>query len=164
MQIITSSVSLQSYNDTTMYWLCEICLNEWHKRWAVRWSMNIWTQISDHIIIRFINIGLDKRSLRWWYGTYWHNIIFSLSAVQQSSIFFAHRQTYRAIHTQLQFLKGKFHRLSGAIDFHLSMHRPKVYVDINQILADIISPHLVPASFKPTSLLLIIEFQQHSNH
>ncbi len=47
-------------------------------------------------------------------------------------------------HKQLEFLKGKFHRLSGAIDFHLSVHREKVCVDINQILAVIISPHPVP--------------------
>lgn len=43
---------------------------------------------------------------------------------------------------QLQSLKGKYHRSSGAIDFHLSMRGAKVCASINQIVAYIISPRL----------------------
>lgn len=89
-------------------------------------------------------------------------IVFSLSTVQQSSVF-AHRRTCWALQTQLQFLKGKFHRLSGAIDFHLSMHREKVCVDIYQILADINSLSSCTSSSKFISLVLMIEIQQYSD-
>lgn len=77
------------------------------------------------------------------YGTYWQNYYFLLICSPAESILLPGRAAGLSRHKQLQFLKGKFHRLSGAIDFHLSTHRAKVCIDIIQILTDIVSPHLV---------------------
>ena len=94
-----------------------------------------------------------------WLSIMAHTDIISFSPyLQSSSVLLTGRAVGLSRHKQLQVLKGKFHRLSGPIDFHLSMHRAKVCVDINRITGWHRFTPCCTCSSKCASLLLMKGF------
>ena len=74
-----------------------------HSLHGTGWAQRFWctmNKMSGHRSVTtssFISNNFQKYTMIEHYGTYWHNIIFSLSAVQQCV---AHRQSCRALQTQ----------------------------------------------------------------
>lgn len=126
--------------------------------------MNVddWTQIRDQIDIHFQTLVATESSP--WLGI-WHILtlyyfLLICSPSKPLFFFFPQEANRLAIRAQLRSLKGKFHRLSGAIDFHLSVHRAKVCVGVKQTQTDIISTKILYDFIKFAPLLFIAGFGQ----
>lgn len=135
--------------------------------WAHRiwWTMNIWTRISKHIVIHFKSLVCPKYTVTVHRArTDWHNIIFFVSALQQSSILLTGRPVSQALQTQtITILERQIPSLEWSYWF------PSEYVQSKSLYRHQSNSglHNFTASrtsvSKLASLLLMIVFQQHSH-
>lgn len=125
-------------------------------------DVNNWTQTSSQIDIHFQTL-VATETVHGWDMAHTDRILFSpfLQSSGDAVFFSLARRACRAIRAQLRFLKGKFHRLSGAIDFHLTEQK-SVLASIKHRLTSF-QPISCAASSKSASLLLITRSGQHSD-
>lgn len=124
-------------------------------------DVNDWTQTGGQIDIHFQTLVATETTHGWDMA---HTDIILFSPFLQSSgdaVFSLASRACRAIRAQLRFLKGKFHQLSGAIDFHLTEQK-SVLASIKHQLTSF-QPISCAASSKSASLRLITRSGQHSD-